>query len=87
MLCLSHSTLHNTTQRVINPGIGEQSVKSYHSLVQYHCATPVFHETVKLAIPPEMMRTARVRFYMYHKSTIICEYLYNLYMRVYTCIL
>jgi len=55
----------------IMPGIGEPTVSIYHSLVQYHNASPVFHETIKLAISPDMMPLARVRFSMYHKSTII----------------
>ena len=55
------------------PGVGEPTVKIYHSLVQYHCPTPYFNETIKLCIPPDMMKTARIRFYMYHKPTTICE--------------
>ena len=55
------------------PGIGEPNVKIYHSLVQYHCPTPYFNETIKLSIPPEMMKKARVRFLMYHKPTTICK--------------
>ena len=55
------------------PGIGEPNVKCYHSLVQYHCPNPYFGETIKLCIPPDMMKTARVRFYMYHKPTTICK--------------
>ncbi|XP_064383161.1 dedicator of cytokinesis protein 1-like [Halichondria panicea] len=55
----------------IAAGIGEPCTSSYTSLVQYHCATPVFNETMKLHIPPELMPKARVRFSMYHKSTII----------------
>lgn len=58
-------------QSVIMPGIGEPTVKIYHSLVQYHCPTPYFHETIKLCIPPDMMKTTRIRFYMYHKPTTI----------------
>lgn len=61
----------NVIENCIMPGIGEPSITTYHSLVQYHNATPVFHETIKLSIPHDMMRTARVRFYAYHKSTII----------------
>lgn len=58
-------------QSVIMPGIGEPTVKMYHSLVQYHCPIPYFNETIKLCIPPEMMKTTRIRFYMYHKPTTI----------------
>lgn len=61
-------------QGCIQPGIGEPCVDNYRSLVQYHCATPFFFETVKIVVPPEKMRIARVRFSMYHKSTIICEF-------------
>ena len=60
-------------ESVIMPGIGEPNVKIYHSLVQYHCPNPFFNETMKLCIPPEMMRRARVRFLMYHKPTTICK--------------
>ena len=35
-------------QNCIMPGIGEPSITTYHSLVQYHNATPVFHETIKV---------------------------------------
>ncbi len=62
-------------QDIIMPGIGEPNVKVYHSMVQYHCPTPYFLETIKLRIPPEMMRVARVKFYMYHKPTTICTYI------------
>ena len=35
-------------QNCIIPGIGEPSVNSYHSLVQYHMASPTFSETIKV---------------------------------------
>ena len=54
------------------PGIGEPKVGMYHSLVQYHCPNPYFCETIKLAIPLQLMRAVRVRFSMYHKPTTIC---------------
>ncbi|XP_019859385.1 PREDICTED: dedicator of cytokinesis protein 1 isoform X1 [Amphimedon queenslandica] len=57
--------------KCINPGIGEENVSIYTSLVHYHLATPIFNETLKIEIPPESMRKSRVRFSFYHKSTII----------------
>jgi hypothetical protein len=51
-------------------GIGEAAISSFHSLVQYHTAAPVFNETIKLLITPELMHTSRVKFSFYHRSTI-----------------
>ena len=35
------------TQNCIVPGIGEENVSIYNSLVHYHQASPVFNETIQ----------------------------------------
>jgi hypothetical protein len=63
-------TKENPIPHCICPGIGEASITSFHSLVQYHNATPTFNENIKLMINPDLMHTARVKFAFYHRSTI-----------------
>jgi hypothetical protein len=58
-------------QKYIRAGIGEDVTLTYTSLVHYHLSTPVFNETIKLEIPETTMKTTRVQFSFFHKSTII----------------